>query len=105
MRCRAAPWSPPLAARCGSPAPSCGRGWPGRIDRRSGAGPGDPGGPTLGARRGGTWMFIPLGDDNTGRRITPVVVYLLILANALVWFLQLTMGDLFTMGFSTIPYE
>jgi membrane associated rhomboid family serine protease len=50
-------------------------------------------------------MFIPLGDDNTGRRITPVVVYLLILANALVWFLQLTMGDRFTMGFSTIPYE
>jgi membrane associated rhomboid family serine protease len=50
-------------------------------------------------------MFIPLGDDNSSRRITPVVVYLLILANALVWFLQLTMGDRFTMGFSAIPYE
>jgi membrane associated rhomboid family serine protease len=50
-------------------------------------------------------MFIPLGDDNTGRRITPVVVMVLILANAVVWFLQLTMGDRFTLGFSTIPYE
>jgi membrane associated rhomboid family serine protease len=50
-------------------------------------------------------MFIPLGDDNSTRRTTPVVVYLLIAANALVWFLQLSMGDRFTMGFSTIPYE
>jgi membrane associated rhomboid family serine protease len=50
-------------------------------------------------------MFIPLGDDNSARRTTPVVIYLLILANALVWFLQLTMGDRFTMGYSTIPYE
>ena len=50
-------------------------------------------------------MFIPLGDDNSSRRTTPLVVYLLIAANALVWLLQLTMGDRFTMGFSTIPYE
>jgi membrane associated rhomboid family serine protease len=49
-------------------------------------------------------MF-PLGDDNTARRTTPVVVYGLILMNALVWLLQLTMGDAFTMGFSTVPYE
>ena len=50
-------------------------------------------------------MFIPLGDDNSTRRTTPVVVYLLIAVNALVWLLQLTMGDSFTMGYSTIPYE
>jgi membrane associated rhomboid family serine protease len=50
-------------------------------------------------------MFMPLGDDNTGRHRTPVVVYLLVLANALVWLLQLSQGDRFTMGWSTIPYE
>jgi hypothetical protein len=49
-------------------------------------------------------MF-PLGDDNTARRSTPVVVYGLILVNVAVWLLQLTMGDPFTMGFSTVPYE
>jgi membrane associated rhomboid family serine protease len=50
-------------------------------------------------------MFMPLGDDNAARRTRPVVVYGLILVNALVWLLQLSMGDAFTMGFSTIPYE
>ena len=50
-------------------------------------------------------MFMPLGDDNTTRRTRPVVVYGLILVNVLVWLLQLSMGDAFTMGFSTIPYE
>jgi rhomboid family protein len=50
-------------------------------------------------------MFIPLGDDNSARRTTPVVLFLLIAANAVVWLLQLTMGDRFTMGYSTIPYE
>ena len=39
------------------------------------------------------------------RRSTPVVVYGLILVNVVVWLLQLTMGDAFTMGFSTVPYE
>src|SRR3954466_1117270 len=50
-------------------------------------------------------MFIPIGDDNSARRLTPVVVYLLIAANVVVWLLQLTLGDKFTMGYSTIPYE
>ena len=50
-------------------------------------------------------MFIPIGDDNSARRLTPVVVYLLIATNVVVWLLQLTMGDRFTMGYSTIPYE
>jgi membrane associated rhomboid family serine protease len=50
-------------------------------------------------------MFIPLGDDNAARRTRPFVVYGLILVNALVWLLQMTMGDAFTMGFSTVPYE
>ena len=50
-------------------------------------------------------MFMPLGDDNAARRTRPVVVYGLILVNALVWLLQLSMGDAFTMGFSTVPFE
>ncbi len=50
-------------------------------------------------------MFIPIGDDNAARRTRPVVVYALILANALVWLLQMTKGDPFTMGFSAVPYE
>jgi membrane associated rhomboid family serine protease len=50
-------------------------------------------------------MFFPLGDDNSARRATPVVVYGLIALNAVFWFLQLTLGDKFTMGFSTVPWE
>src|SRR5258706_12169837 len=50
-------------------------------------------------------MFIPLGDDNSGRRITPYVVFGLVAANALVWYLQLSKGEAFTYGFSTVPYE
>lgn len=50
-------------------------------------------------------MFIPLGDDNTDRHRTPVVVYALLAINVLVWFLQLTQGDPFTMGFATVPLE
>jgi membrane associated rhomboid family serine protease len=49
--------------------------------------------------------MLPLGDDNSARRTTPVVVYGLVLVNAVVWLLQLSLGDAFTMGFSTVPYE
>ncbi len=50
-------------------------------------------------------MFFPLGDDNTARRITPHLVWLVVIINAVVWIMQLTLGDSFTYGFSTIPYE
>lgn len=50
-------------------------------------------------------MFIPLGDDNSGRRITPYVIYGLIAANALMWYLQLTAGQSFTYGFAAVPFE
>jgi membrane associated rhomboid family serine protease len=50
-------------------------------------------------------MFIPLGDDNSGRRITPYVVFGLVAANAVVWYLQLAQGEAFTYGFSAVPYE
>jgi membrane associated rhomboid family serine protease len=52
-------------------------------------------------------MFIPVGDDNSDRKITPVVNYLFILANILVFvFLQDWGRDIpFTYGYSTVPAE
>ena len=51
-------------------------------------------------------MF-PIGDDNTGRRTTPVVNYLLIAANILVFVLFQGLGsnDRFTYAWSTVPAE
>jgi membrane associated rhomboid family serine protease len=52
-------------------------------------------------------MIFPIGDDNTGRRTAPVVNYLLIAINILVFvFLQgLGTNDRFTYAFSTVPEE
>lgn len=52
-------------------------------------------------------MVFPIGDDNTGRRSTPVVNYVLILINVLVFvFLQgLGSNERFTYAFSTVPQE
>ncbi len=52
-------------------------------------------------------MIFPIGDDNTGRRTTPVVTYLFIAINVLVFvFLQgLGSNDDFTYKFSTVPQE
>jgi membrane associated rhomboid family serine protease len=52
-------------------------------------------------------MFIPIGDDNRDRQITPVVNYLFILANILVFILLQDWGrDIpFTYGYSTVPAE
>ena len=52
-------------------------------------------------------MVFPIGDDNTGRRSTPVVNYVLILVNVLVFvFLQgLGSNERFTYAFSTVPQE
>ena len=49
--------------------------------------------------------FLPIGDDNSMRQSTPVVVYLLIAANVAVYVLQVLLGEPFTNGFSTVPYE
>jgi membrane associated rhomboid family serine protease len=51
--------------------------------------------------------MIPLGDDNTGRRRTPVVTFLLIAANVFVFvFLQgLGSNERFTFAFATVPAE
>jgi membrane associated rhomboid family serine protease len=52
-------------------------------------------------------MLFPIGDENTDRRITPVVNYVLILLNILVFvFLQgLGGNERFTYAFSTVPAE
>jgi membrane associated rhomboid family serine protease len=52
-------------------------------------------------------MFIPIGDDNRDRKTTPVVNYIFILINILVFiFLQDWGRNIpFTYGFSTVPAE
>jgi membrane associated rhomboid family serine protease len=52
-------------------------------------------------------MIMPIGDDNTGRRITPMVNYGLIVANILVFVIFQGMGanEKFTYAFSTVPRE
>lgn len=52
-------------------------------------------------------MFIPIGDDNGDRGTTPIVNYLFILINILVFiFLQDWGRDIaFTYGYSTVPAE
>jgi membrane associated rhomboid family serine protease len=52
-------------------------------------------------------MIFPIGDDNTGRTITPIVNYLLIAANILVFVVFQRLGSdvKFTYAFSTVPQE
>ncbi len=52
-------------------------------------------------------MILPLGDDNTDRATTPVVNYVLIALNIIVFiFLQgFGSNEKFTMAFSTVPAE
>ena len=49
--------------------------------------------------------MMPLGDDNTGRRSTPIVTYALIALNVLVFFLEMSGGDPFIIQWSFIPAE
>jgi membrane associated rhomboid family serine protease len=52
-------------------------------------------------------MLFPIGDENHDRRTTPIVNYVIILLNILVFvFLQgLGSNEKFTYAFSTVPYE
>jgi membrane associated rhomboid family serine protease len=52
-------------------------------------------------------MVMPIGDDNTGRRIMPLVNYAFIAANILVFVLFQGMGanEKFTFSLSTVPRE
>ena len=47
--------------------------------------------------------MIPLGDDNSARRITPVVTYALIVINVLLFFVELSSGDAFIQRWSVVP--
>jgi membrane associated rhomboid family serine protease len=47
--------------------------------------------------------MMPLGDDNSGRRITPIVTYALIAVNVLVFFLELSGGDAFIQRWAFVP--
>jgi membrane associated rhomboid family serine protease len=50
-------------------------------------------------------MFLPLGDDNSRRLITPFVVFGIFAINVIVWFLELSGGDRFVMAYSAVPFE
>ena len=47
--------------------------------------------------------MMPLGDDNSGRRITPIVTYVLIAINVLVFFLELNNGEEFIQRWAFVP--
>ena len=50
-------------------------------------------------------MVMPLRDDDTDRRTVPVVTYALIAVNVLVWLVELSLGQKFINGYSTVPFE
>ena len=47
--------------------------------------------------------MLPIGDDNSQRRLVPVVTWLLVLANVAVFFLELAGGDALIYRWSFIP--
>lgn len=47
--------------------------------------------------------MIPLGDDDRGRRLTPIVTYVLIAINVLVFFLELNNGESFIQRWAFVP--
>ncbi|HJS18155.1 MAG TPA: hypothetical protein VJ785_05380, partial [Anaerolineales bacterium] len=47
--------------------------------------------------------MLPLGDDNSGRRIVPVVTYGLIVLNVLFFLVELSTGDAFIQRWSVVP--
>ena len=47
--------------------------------------------------------MIPIGDDDSARRTTPVVTYVLIAINLLIFFLELSAGDAFIERWSVVP--
>lgn len=49
--------------------------------------------------------LIPIGDDNTGRNVTPYVTYTLIAINVAVFFLLQVSDSAFTYGYSVVPRE
>jgi membrane associated rhomboid family serine protease len=50
-------------------------------------------------------MVFPIGDDDSGRRSVPIVTYILIVVNVLVFLLELNQGNNFIRTWSFIPRE
>jgi membrane associated rhomboid family serine protease len=50
-------------------------------------------------------MLFPIGHENNGRRSIAIVVFLLILANAYVFLLELNRGESFIAAYAAVPYE
>ncbi len=48
-------------------------------------------------------MFMPIGDDNRNRKRTPIVTYILIALNVVVFLAQMSFGDQFTVDWSVVP--
>ena len=48
-------------------------------------------------------MF-PIGDDNSSRRTTPVVTYILIVLNLLFFLVELSGGDAFIIKWAFVPF-
>ena len=47
--------------------------------------------------------MMPIGDDNSGRRIVPLVTYALIVLNVLFFFVEMNGGDAFIMKWAFVP--
>jgi membrane associated rhomboid family serine protease len=47
--------------------------------------------------------MLPIGDDNTGRRITPVVTYILIALNVLFFLVEMNGGEAFIQRWAFVP--
>lgn len=47
--------------------------------------------------------MLPIGDDNSARRTTPVITYLLILMNVLFFVVELLSGDAFIVRWAFVP--
>ncbi|HSE53247.1 MAG TPA: rhomboid family intramembrane serine protease [Gemmatimonadales bacterium] len=47
--------------------------------------------------------MLPIGDDNTGRRITPVVTYILIALNVVFFLVEMSGGEAFIQRWAFVP--
>jgi membrane associated rhomboid family serine protease len=47
--------------------------------------------------------MLPIGDDNTSRHITPVITYILVAVNVLVFLAELTLGEAFVVQWAFVP--
>ena len=47
--------------------------------------------------------MLPIGDDDSGRRLTPIVTYALIAANVLFFLLELNSGEAFIERWAFVP--